>query len=424
MSEGTPSSGQYPGQQSPPQKKPDPCDEPKAPEEPKKPPTDQQTPCPPDKSEQPPPKDCPPEWDPRCPELPPDPCKGERPGGEKPPEQEPPDQKPPDQKQPDQKPPEQTPPEQKPPEQKPPEQKPPEDKDPCAKPGQTGPSTPADQLDALRKQLETEQGKIEDLEKSKASIADLTERIQSLQKVVDARKADDKTYREFYQKVYDDVHDAKCFTQRLREQLGAPGDWGAAVDDAVKNADAQLTATRTAYDTQRSKVAQLESEYAKAEWKLKDTKILYDFIKTDLLSLVKKRQDDLKQLKSATDPKKSKCDAYFYVLEIERIVASNRKPSESLPCFPPKSDPFWSGISLGTYIDCWRPDWYTRVYDQAVVRLNQAEHDEKLAKAALEAGKKRLTDLEKATKDAFDKRRETILKVLKDSPKCPTPSAP
>lgn len=384
MSEGTPPSGQTPGQQSPPDKKSDPCDEPKAPE-PEKPPTDQK-PCPPDKPEEPPPeKDCPPEWEPRCPELPPDPCKDD----DEPETPDTPEQKTPEQKTPDPNTPEQTPP----------ERKPPEEKDPCAKPGEKGPSTPAAQLEELRAQFAAEQGKVEELERSKASIADLSERIRSLQKVVDSRQADDKTYREFHQKVLDEVHDAKCFAQRLREQLGLPGDWGAVVDDAVRTVEKSITALRTAHEAQRGKVVRLERAYAKADWRLKDTKILYDFIKTDLLTLVKKRQDDLKQLKAAADPKKSKCDAYFYVLEIERIIANERKPNESLPCFPPKRDPFWLGISLGTYLGCWRPAWYARVYDQAVVRLNQAEYQEKLARAALEAGKKRLTELEKNAKD-------------------------
>jgi chromosome segregation ATPase len=347
----------------------DPCNEPKPPQP--EPPKGEQ-PCPPEPEQPCPPKPPVDDWDPRCPDPLPDPCK-----------------------------------------------EPPKDQAELPDCGVAPADDPTAQLSNLRTQLEKEQNEIEQLEQKKTSIADLTERIQSLQKVVDALKTVGDGYREFYQTTEVQRKEVECFIPTVRCQLKLSDKETECITRAIAAVQARVDKAVNDYRAQRARVQAHEAAYARAEWRLKDARLIHDFLKTGLQDAVRKRRDDLTKLKALADPKKNRCEVEFLLREMQAIISSERTPPEnSISCYPPRDPSFWSGLTLGTYIDCWPSESYEKGYGKAVVRLNQAEYVEKCRKSGLEAARKRLTELEKAAKEATEKRREWILKELKEQRCC------
>jgi hypothetical protein len=291
--------------------------------------------------------------------------------------------------------------------------------------GSNGPvngSTPADpvaaQIAALKKDLEDRQKKILALEPLKASVGDITQRIQALEKMVDGQAAAATGYKDFFRSIEVAKSEIDCFIPTVRCQLELTDKQKQCICDAIKAVDTRVNTARGASDAANQQVAAAEKAYKRAADKLAWIKQWYDFLKSGIQAQVGKQRDDLKTLKGLADPSKNQCEVWFYLLELERLTKSDYGAAGA--CW--RAD-----INVATFIECWRWDCYGQAWNIAVVTYNDADADEKLKKSELEQAKKNAADLDKLAKEAETRRREWILNEIKSKDccgplsKCPDP---
>jgi hypothetical protein len=269
----------------------------------------------------------------------------------------------------------------------------------------------AEQLAALQNRLNQEQQQAEQLERVKTSITDLTQRIQALQKAVDGQGALTAGYREFYRTTQVLRSEIECLIPTVRCQLTLSDPAKACIQKVVNQVNARVTEARVAYEDQRKRVSRYERQHKRAAWELANAKAMFEFFKSGLTDQIKKKRDDLSKLRQLADPAKDNCEVEFFLREMESLLPP-KYPPDSAACYPPND------LNLGTYLNCWAPDCYQGAYDRAFVEFNNAEYAEKCRKSLLDAATKRLADLEKAAKEAVDKRREWILAGLKAEKCC------
>jgi hypothetical protein len=245
----------------------------------------------------------------------------------------------------------------------------------------------------------------------KTSITDLTQRIQALQKAVDGQGALTSGYREFYRTTQVLRSEIDCFIPTVRCQLTLNEADRACIRKVVDQVETKVRKARKDYEDQRKRVSRYDRQYQRAAWELANAKALFEFFKSGLTDQVKKKRDDMSKLKQLADPAKNNCEVEFYLREMESLLPP-MYPPDSAACYPPND------LNLGTYLNCWAPECYQVAYDRALVDFNNAEYAEKCRKSLLDAANKRLGDLEKAAKEAVDKRREWILAGLKAEQCC------
>jgi hypothetical protein len=386
------------GQTPPPEK--DPCDEPAPPGEPpasEKPPD--APPCPPPTDKPCAKKPCP--GDPPKRPCPPDPCKeedspppteGPCDGEDEQPESTPPtDQEPPDS--PDQQ------------------------GDPAA--AQTGDKVPSadplkEKLERFKRDLKKRQDQVQDLEAAKTSVADLTQRIQGLEKTIDERSAAEVGYQDFYHSIEVFKSEIECFIQTVRCQLELTTKQKKCICDVIDTVDSQVRSAQSTSAAAAKALAAAEQAYQRATEDLAWQKQWYDFLKTGLQQQTSKQRDGLKALKQLADPAKDQCEAWFYLYELERLLGKSHRTEA--PCWDPE---LW----LGTFVDCWSFECYKAAYEKQIVIFNEAENAEKVSKTQLEQARKRATELDKAAKELEGKRRELIVKGMKQRPDCCGPKS-
>jgi len=270
--------------------------------------------------------------------------------------------------------------------------------------GQQPPENPAAQLAWLQKELETRQQKLQSLEPLKASIGDITQRIQALEKMLEGQASTATSYREFYRSIEVARSEIECFIPTVRCQLDL-NDWQKrCISESIAVIDARVSAARANSDKANRLVETLEAAHKRAVDRLAWIKQWHDFLKSGLQQQVTKQRDDLKTLKGLADPSKNQCEVWFYLYELERLIKSEHGTEGA--CW--KAD-----LSVGTYIDCWRWECYEQVWNKTIVTFNDAEANEKFVKSELEQAKKNAADLDKLAKEAESKRREWILKEIK-----------
>jgi hypothetical protein len=268
----------------------------------------------------------------------------------------------------------------------------------------------AAQLKALRDKLEAEQEEVQKLEPLKTSMADLVQRIQTLEKTVDEKATAEEAYKDFYNATEIARNDVECFIPTVRCQLTLTDDQKKCICKAIAVVDQKVGAAARASRLANIAVQRWERKYKAAADDLAWARKWFDFLKTGLQQQVAKQRDDLKALKQLADPKKDQCETWFYLYELERLLKSETD----------KPDACWQAdIWISTFIDCWRwDDCYKNAWNKAIVTFNEAEANEKLTKSQLEQAKKRATDLEKVAKEYEGKRREWILKEIKAAKCC------
>jgi hypothetical protein len=298
-------------------------------------------------------------------------------------------------------------------------------KKPCGDkgPGSGGAAAggPAAHLVALKARLEAEQKELQRFEPLKTSIADLTQRIATLEKAVEGQAAASTAYKEFYRTTEVQLHELRCSIPTIRCQLDQLTDkHKTCICEAIDAVDTRVAKAKQDSAEAAAAVTDLETKVVKATRNLEWAKKLYDFLKSGLQQQVTKQVDDLKALKQLANPAKDQCEVWFYLLEMERLMKSWRADDDA------KGEVCWkTDLSVGTFLDCWGPDCYEKHWHWIVVEFNTAEADEKLLKSQLEQAKKRAADLDKIAKEAESKRREWILKEIKAKDCCgPTSRCP
>lgn len=291
-----------------------------------------------------------------------------------------------------------------------------------SKGGGAGANTPNDtiaaQLERLKNDLKTGQDKVLELEPLKASIGDITQRIQALEKMMDGQAAAASGYKDFFRSIEVSKSEVDCFIPTVRCQLELTATQKQCICDAIKAVDTRVDAAKAASDKANHDVEKAEKDYKHAADTLSWIKKWYEFLKSGLQQQVAKVRDDLKTLKGLADPSKNQCEVWFYLYELERLIKST---------YGSQGACWRADINVGTFLECWRWDCYEQVWNTAVVKFNEAEADEKLKKSRLEQAKKNAGELEKSAKEAESKRREWILKEIKTRDccgplsKCPDP---
>lgn len=309
---------------------------------------------------------------------------------------------------------------------------PPPDPDPCAAPDeddddtppvQTGetptPATPAGdptdpvsaQLEKLKGQLKEEQDQIQTLEPLKASVADITQRIQALEKTVDEQSSSEASYKDFYRQIEVFRKEIECFIPTVRCQLKLTKQQKECICKAVGIVDLKVDEAKAQSAKARKTVEKLERKYKQATDHLAWVKKWYEFLKAGLQQQITKQRDDLKALKLLADPSKDQCEVWFYLNELERFLVSSYDKGTAC-CWQPN---LW----ISTFLDCWPwDDCYKNAWNKFIVDFNEAEAAEKLVKSHLEQAKKRAEELDKTAKDYQGKRREWILKEIKTAKCC------
>jgi hypothetical protein len=183
------------------------------------------------------------------------------------------------------------------------------------------------------------------------------------------------------------------------------------VDAEVNKVAQRIWDAQDRVDCQQKLINALETKYKAATDELTVARKKYEFVKAGLLEGVGKKVDELTKLQP-TNPGKDSCLTYFYLNEMDALLANKAdQTKEGIDC---------SGYEpqIGTFVCCWPPDKYKAAYEAALVEFNNAEYIEKCLKTDLEAEKKKLPDLDKAWKEAKDKRRDWIVAALNDAKCC------
>ncbi|HEY8147682.1 MAG TPA: hypothetical protein VIK51_02045 [Vicinamibacteria bacterium] len=276
------------------------------------------------------------------------------------------------------------------------------------------PKTAREQLEALKKKLEDQQADLQRLEPVKTSVADLEQRIQALEKTVDGESASETSHKEFYRATKVQASEFALLIKSVRCDLKLDEKQKKCVADAITVGTARVAKAKKRSDDAKAEQKRKEDAYKQAEDELSWQKKYYEFLKSGVQLQVNKLRDDLKALKTLADPTKDQCVAEFYLVEMEEDL--NAK-SGADRCWSPE-------LSIGDFLECWPwANCYKDAWNKAIVAFNEAEVAEKRAKSELEQAKKSATDLEKLAKEAEAKRREWILKELKEccAPKATAP---
>jgi hypothetical protein len=288
---------------------------------------------------------------------------------------------------------------------------PPPPKGDCCKPPEA--CAPSDQLPALQQLLQQEQRQVEQLERVKTSITDLTARIQGLQTVMDGQEALFTAHRDFYRGIEVFRSEVECFIPTVRCQFKLTPEETQCLDEEIAKVDGQIAQAKTDYEDQQKRVDRYQAKWQRAAWELAYAKKRFDFFTTDLKDQIGKKKDDIGTLKPLADPTKNRCEAEFYLREMEELLRTKYCGDDVGPCCYPPSEP-----SIGTFLDCWSDKCFATAYNRAVVYFNNTEWVEKCRKTLLDAANTRLTELETAWKTAVEKRRETILAGIRSRPCC------
>jgi hypothetical protein len=273
------------------------------------------------------------------------------------------------------------------------------------------PKTAREQLEALKKSLEDKQAELQKLEPVKTSVADLEQRIQALEKTVDGEPASETTHKEFYRATRVQASEYDLVIKSVRCELKLTKDQEQCVKDAIKAVNDRISKARKKSDDANDDQRKKEAAYKEAEKELAWQRKYYEFLKSGVQLQVTKLRDDLKALKALADPTKDQCVAAFYLLEMDEAL---KEKAVEDACWKPD-------LSIGDFLKCWPwADCYKDAWNTAVVAFNEADAAEKLAKSEVEQAKKTAADLDKLAKEAETKRRDWILKELKE---CCAPKA-
>jgi len=269
---------------------------------------------------------------------------------------------------------------------------------------------PTKQLATMQTLLQQEQRQAEQLERVTASIEDLTQRIQALQQMLDGKADLVTAYKEFYRTTEFTRHQTECFISSRVCDINLSDGETHCIDGVIATVDAKIAQAEGDYQAQKERVDRYQRKWVRANWKLGNAQVMYDFFATKLKEQVQAKLDLVTQLTGLADPTKGRCEAAVYLRHLEDLLHSSYDTEGA--CFPPNP------VSIGTFLDCWSSDCYVDGYNQAVVELNTAAWAEKCRKKLLDAGTARLTELETAAKDARAGRWDAILAGVKAEDCC------
>jgi hypothetical protein len=289
---------------------------------------------------------------------------------------------------------------------------PPPEPDPCGKDGKQkkAPATPAEQLEALRETADKGAQQLQRLEPLKTQLADVAKRITALEKIIADQPAATAAYTDFYRAAERDRSSIECAVQTIRCQLDLSDKQKKCIRDAIAAVEARVKKAQDARDAQRERVKQLERWQKKLEGDLAWATKWATYFKTTLQTQVTAQRDDLKKLMDLADPSKDQCEAWFYLDEIESLIHSARNGDGDV-CYV-------ENINLATFLDCWAPGCYSTALQYWTVKLNEAEGAVAVGAIKLAEATKLATDLDTAATEAVTKRREWVLKELKDRKCC------
>lgn len=271
--------------------------------------------------------------------------------------------------------------------------------------------TPAQQLEALRNALESGQREMLKFEPLKTSIADLTERILSLEQAVAAQPDASAAYTEFYRAVERDRSDLKCGIPTVRCHLDLNDRQVACIRNAIETIDTRVKKAKSDRDAQDADVKARKLKQLQLDADLAWAKRWHDFFTTGLQEQVTRQRDDLKALNLLADPSKDQCEVWFYLSEMEAMLRSARTEQDSTGCYD-------EDLNIATFLDCWPPKCYTAAYQHWMVAFNDAEGAQKIGAIALAEAIRHAADLAALADEADAKRREWILKELKAQDCC------
>lgn len=289
--------------------------------------------------------------------------------------------------------------------------------DPCGDDAETPITTPAQQLDALRKTAESGQRKLQKYEPLKAKLADVTQRIASLETLIEGQAAATATYTEFFRGIEVFKSSLECSIPTIRCQLNLDDKKKKCIARSIALVEDRVKKALNARDSQATEVKRLEARQTKRQGDLDWAKKWSEFFKTGLSAQVNAQRDDLKKLQALLDPSKDQCEVWFYLSEMEAMLRSARGDDDSAACYV-------EPLNLATFLDCWSPDCFMSASEYWVVTFNNAESAVKVGAIELAEAQKRLTDLDTAAKEAVAKRREWILKELKTQGCCAPSKCP
>jgi DNA repair exonuclease SbcCD ATPase subunit len=280
-----------------------------------------------------------------------------------------------------------------------------------AAPMQAEPNSPAKHLAELRIKLEGEQQRLVELEPIKTNIEDLIARIKGLETLLDGQAEADAAYLEFHQTIARYSSEIRCAIPTVRDQLKLGEKERNCVSAAIAAVDARVKEAQDQSKAQQGKLEQLRAAQLELETSLKNSTVRYDCFRSGLQAAIARRHDDLKALDELADPTGNQCEVWFYLYEMEAMLASARSGEQSPSCLDAQ-------LTIGTFLDCWSPDAYNQAYREAIVAFNAAENAHKLGSAVLEQATRRAEVLATTAEEAFAKRRDWILKEIKNNHCC------
>jgi hypothetical protein len=290
----------------------------------------------------------------------------------------------------------------------PPEETPPPAKGDCCE--MPAADDPSKQLATMQTLLQQEQKQAEQLQRVTTSIADLTQRIQALQQMIDGEAELVTGYKDFYRTTEYTRSQMECLITTVGCDINLSDGETRCIDGVIAVVDARVAQAKGDYDTQKERVDRYQRKWERAKWKLDNAQLLYDFFGTGLKAQIQAKLDLLGQLKGLADPTKGRCEAAVYLRQMESLLHTTYGTEGA--CFPPAAP------SIGTFLDCWSSDCYVDGYNRAVVELNNAAWAEKCRKTLLDAATARLAELDLAAKDAESKRWDAILASVKAEECC------
>lgn len=275
---------------------------------------------------------------------------------------------------------------------------------------QTAATTPAQQLDTLRLALAADQRKILEFEPLKTSIADLVERIATLEAAVAVQAGATAEYVEFYRAVERYGSEIACGIATVRTQLKLSDKQVACIEDAIDAVDTRL---RDALDKRAAQDADVKTRTAaqqQLDADLDRARRWRDFLATGLAARVNAQRDDLKALSLLADPATDPCNAWFYVTEMDAMLQSARA-SDGTGCYD-------EALNLATFLECWTPASYDAASAHWIVAFNDAERAQKIGMVELAEATRYAADLAVLADTALAGRRDAILKEIKAQACC------
>jgi hypothetical protein len=272
-------------------------------------------------------------------------------------------------------------------------------------------TTPAQQLEALRKVAEKEQRELQKFAPLQAKFDDVTARIASLEKLIDGQPAATTAYTDFYRSIEVFKSALECSIPTIRCQLDLTDKQKQCIRKAIECVETRVKRARDASNAQNAQVAYLQKRQKKLDDDLAWAKRWLDFFKTALQTQITAQRDDLKKLQALTDPSKDQCEVWFYLSEMDALLKPAYPNGNSEACYR-------DNLNVATFLNCWSPKCYQTAYQYWIVAFNDAESAQKVGQIELAAAQKRATDLDNGAKDAESKRRDWILKELKAQDCC------